>query len=99
MRAAPPEDERIYQLMKPDQRFTVGDVDQCVFEFRGADPSILYNLARSPDARMLKLERNHRSGKNIVEAANRLIARNPDRIDKVMRAVRDDTDGAVGDIS
>ncbi len=73
--------------------FVVGDADQSIYRFRGADFTILLNFQndfgdRLPDAdtrTMVKLEQNYRSVANILEAANHLIRHNQERIDKVLR--------------
>jgi DNA helicase-2/ATP-dependent DNA helicase PcrA len=73
--------------------FVVGDADQSIYRFRGADFTILMNFQndfgdRLPDEdtrTMVKLEQNYRSAANILEAANHLIRYNKERIDKVLR--------------
>ncbi len=73
--------------------FVVGDADQSIYRFRGADFTILMNFQndfgdRLPDddtRTMVKLEQNYRSVANILTAANHLIQHNQERIDKVLR--------------
>ena len=89
-----------YDLWEEDQRslFVVGDADQSIYKFRGADFTILLNFQRDfgdglPDDRtrtMVKLEENYRSTSTILNAANQLIENNSQRIDKVLRPTRGD---------
>lgn len=63
--------------------YIVGDPDQSVYSWRGAEP---YNLKRFlkdyPEARVIKLEKNYRSTGNILTAANHVIRNNKDREEK-----------------
>jgi DNA helicase-2/ATP-dependent DNA helicase PcrA len=76
--------------------FVVGDVDQSIYSFRGADYTVLLEFQDDfgdglPDEdtrTMVKLEENYRSRENILEVANQLINNNTQRIDKVLRATR-----------
>lgn len=61
----------------------VGDDDQSIYKFRGATiENILQFDTVYPDARVIKLEQNYRSTKNILDAANAVIAKNADRHEK-----------------
>ncbi len=63
----------------------VGDEDQSIYGFRGADiGNILRFTSEFADSRVVKLEKNYRSGKRILEIANRVISRNTLRSEKVL---------------
>ena len=61
----------------------VGDDSQSIYGFRGAEiQNILSFTTDFPEARIFRLERNYRSTRNIVNAANTVIAKNEGRIPK-----------------
>ena len=76
---------RILGLLTRERQMlcVVGDDAQSIYAFRGADIGNILNFTRIfPDARLFKLERNYRSTKSIVDAANSVIAHNRNRIPK-----------------
>ncbi len=63
----------------------VGDDAQSIYSFRGANIQNILNFKTDyPDFELYKLEQNYRSTKNIVEAANGVIAKNKDQIKKTV---------------
>ncbi len=63
----------------------VGDDDQSIYKFRGANIYNILNFEEEyPEARVIKLEQNYRSMKNILKAANGVISHNEGRKDKAL---------------
>ena len=63
----------------------VGDVDQSIYSWRGADFKIILNFQHDyKDAKLIKLEQNYRSTASILNAANAVIENNEQRVDKVL---------------
>ncbi|CAL2063035.1 ATP-dependent helicase [Tenacibaculum sp. 190524A05c] len=69
----------------------VGDDSQSIYAFRGANIQNILNFQKDyPDVKTFKLEQNYRSTKNIVNAANSVIAKNKTRLDKEVWTANDD---------
>ena len=71
----------------------VGDEDQSIYSWRGADIRNILNYENVfPEAKLIKLEQNYRSSKKIIEAASEVIARNIARKGKSMWTNNDEGD-------
>lgn len=65
--------------------FVVGDEDQCIYSWRGANFQNIFNLKKDfPDVKTFKLERNYRSTDEIIKVANNVIKYNSTRLNKNM---------------
>lgn len=63
----------------------VGDEDQCIYGWRGANIGNIINFKQDfKDAKIFKLEQNYRSTKNILQVANRVIDNNSQRLKKTL---------------
>lgn len=69
----------------------VGDDDQSIYKFRGANIYNILNFEEEyPDAKVVKLEQNYRSKANILNSANAVIANNEGRKDKRLWTEQED---------
>ena len=76
--------------------FVVGDEDQCIYSWRGANFKNIFNFKKDfPNVKVFKLERNYRSTGKILERANKLIAHNSSRLEKKLWTERQGGDEPV----
>ncbi len=69
----------------------VGDPDQTIYSWRGADINLINNFHNDfKDTLTITMDMNYRSTKNILNAANKLIRSNKDRIPKTLKTNSDD---------
>lgn len=69
----------------------VGDDDQCIYEWRGADISNILDFEKDyKEAKIIKLEQNYRSKANILKAANSVIKNNCQRKSKALKTEAED---------
>ena len=80
----------IRMLALPENNlFVVGDDDQAIYGFRGADSELMLGFGKDyPDARQILLGMNYRSTANIVQNSLKLIENNVERYDKKLEAQR-----------
>ncbi len=90
-----------YELMKAlcayhKNLFVVGDPDQTIYTWRGADIKYLLDFDREfPGTKTILMNKNYRSTPEILSAANSLINRNRNRITKNLTAARQHSNGEV----
>ena len=79
-----PQFEFIYSVSRNNNEITVvGDDDQSIYGWRGADISNILNFSKSfENATTIKLEQNYRSTKIILDAAYHVVSKNKNRADK-----------------
>ena len=77
--------------------FAVGDEDQSIYSFRGANPSICFQFLKDyPSAKQIFMATNYRCNINIVEGAKKLISHNKERFKKDICAAMNNTGAAEG---
>jgi len=67
----------------------VGDDDQSIYGWRGANPDGMMDFAKRPGVKLVKLEENYRCTAPILDCANTVIAKNRKRLGKTLRANKD----------
>ncbi len=74
-----------YLTQKNKNLCAVGDEDQSIYGWRGAEIRNILKFSHDfPGAKIIRLEKNYRSSKNILDTANKLIAHNKSRIGKTL---------------
>lgn len=77
-------------LSEENNFFAVGDDDQSVYSFRGADPKFMLDLPKDfPNLEIVSLGINYRCSREIVDAAGLVISNNKNRYDKNIVAAND----------
>ena len=84
---------KIAKLLASEHKniFVVGDEDQCIYGWRGANIENIMNFRQDfLNVKCYKLERNYRSTKNVLNIANKLIKHNVSRIEKILWTENED---------
>lgn len=86
----------IISAFRADSLFCVGDYDQSIYAFNGADIGIIASFdKRYKDAKIFSLNKNYRSTRKILAVANKVIANNPRIYPKSLEVVSDSDDSRV----
>lgn len=86
-----PLQDSIIHAISPQSLFCVGDYDQSIYAFNGADISIITNFTESyPNSSVFSLSKNYRSGKYILELANKVISNNTRIYPKKLEVIKSD---------
>lgn len=81
---------KMIRLLSPENLFVVGDDFQAIYGWRGAKVEYILEFSKEyPDCEVVKLEDNYRSTREIVAAANNLIAYNENQSKKTLIAHKD----------
>ncbi|MDE5591836.1 MAG: ATP-dependent helicase, partial [Helicobacter sp.] len=84
-----PLQDSILEALNPDSIFCVGDYDQSIYGFNGADISIIGGFKdRHPQGNIFNLTKNYRSSAAILNLANRVIEINPRIYPKSLEVVK-----------
>ncbi len=88
---APIQERILAMLAQPEHNlFAVGDDDQSIYGFRGAEPASMLSFAqRYPGTKEIVLEVNYRCRPDIIRAADRVIRENKNRFVKTQRPARE----------
>lgn len=85
-----PLQDSILQALNPKSLFCVGDYDQSIYAFNGADIGIIGNFTtKYPNAQVFALSKNYRSSEKILSLADRLIKHNPRIYPKSLEVVKE----------
>ncbi len=81
--------ESLIESIECDSLFCVGDYDQSIYGFNGADISIIGNFSKKyPNAKVFSLNKNYRSSAPILHLANKVIEKNPRLYPKKLEVTR-----------
>ncbi len=84
-----PLQDSILQALNPKSLFCVGDYDQSIYAFNGADIGIISSFTqRYTDAKIFSLSKNYRSSAQILHLANTVIAHNPRIYEKNLEVIK-----------
>ncbi|RDU73146.1 ATP-dependent helicase [Helicobacter aurati] len=84
-----PLQDSLLRTINPKSLFCVGDYDQSIYAFNGADIKIITNFMQNyANAKVFSLSKNYRSTRYILQLANKVISNNPRIYPKVLEVVK-----------
>lgn len=84
-----PLQDSVIDAINAPSLFCVGDYDQSIYAFNGADISIISNFTQKyPQAKVFTLKKNYRSSRAILELANKVIQKNERIYEKTLEVVK-----------
>ena len=70
---SPDEYKFIFDMIKPETFFIVGDLRQSIYSFKGCDPTLFDDLMEDPSVTVYSLNENYRNGDNILKYAKKIL--------------------------
>jgi len=79
---------QLVSSINPKNLYYVADIDQCIYEWRDAQPKYMMEALEDPAFENVRLEETHRCTEEIAMVANRVISKNENRFEKEIKAYK-----------
>ena len=63
----------LFDMIKPDFFFVVGDPRQSIYQWKDGDPTLMIDLSKEPGVQLFDMNENYRNGRNILDFARRIL--------------------------
>jgi len=63
----------LFEMIKPDFFFVVGDPRQSIYQWKDGDPTLMIDLSKEPGVQLFDMNENYRNGRNILDFARRIL--------------------------